>query len=108
MAVSAAAISGVKRNTAGSRTQVTRRVTFDSLYVTGGEPLAASAFGLTRIQHVYTPILRSGFTADIANVDPLIQTDGSLLLRVRAGAGTQAASEADLSSLVVDLTVEGY
>lgn len=109
MAVSTAAVTGIKPNLIGSRKQVTRRVAFDDSYVTGGEPVAASAFGLRRILRASGPaIIVSGFAAGFAHVDPLVQTDGSLLLRVRAAAGTQIASAADASTVVADVTVEGY
>ncbi len=107
MAVASAAISGTKPNVVGNRRQVVRRVTFDDSYVTGGEPLAASAFGLHRIKRS-SAVLVSGFSADFAHVDPLVQTDGSLLLRLRAAAGTQVASEGDASTVVADITAEGY
>ncbi len=108
MAVSSAAVSGIKPNFVGNRKQVTRRVTFDDSYVTGGEPLAASAFSLKRITRAVGVVLVSGFAAGFAHVDPLVQTDGSLLLRLRAAAGTQVASEANASTVVADVTVEGY
>ncbi len=107
MAVSAAAISGVKRHNAGALFSVTRRITGDALYVTGGEPVAASLFGLSKIVRVSNCTLRAGI-AVVAHVDPLVQTDGSILLFMRVAAGTQVASEADMSTVVVDLTVEGY
>ena len=106
MAVSSAEIAGVKRNTAGSFTAVMRRVTFDNSYVTGGEPLAASAFGLHRINRA-TAMIVSGFSASFAHCDALRQTDGSLLLRLRAAAGTEVANAADASTVVVDVYVEG-
>lgn len=103
----AASISGVKRNTAGSLIEVTRLVTFDNAYVTGGEPLAASAFGLHRIKQARATIL-AGFAAGFAHVDPLPQTDGSLLLRLRAAAGTEVAAAADASTVTARVVCQGY
>lgn len=107
MAVTSAAIAGRKRNTAGSYMEVVRRVTFDNSYVTGGEPLAASAFGLHQIRSARA-VLVSGFAAGFAHVDPLVQTSGSLLLRLRAAAGTEVANAADASTVVVDITAQGF
>ncbi len=107
MAVASAEITGVRRNTAGSLTGVMRRVTFDSSYVTGGEPLAASAFGLHQIKRSAVTFV-SGFASGFAHCDALRQTDGSLLLRLRAAAGTEVANAADASTVVVDVYVEGY
>ncbi len=107
MSVTAAAISGVKRQNAGQLFSVTRRITGDNSYVTGGEPVTAAMFGLSEIVRVSNCTLRAGI-AVAAHVDPLVQTDGSILLFMRVAAGTQVASEADTSSVVVDLTVEGY
>lgn len=107
MAVSSAAISGLSRENIGTNFHVYRRVTFDSAYVTGGEPLAASAFGLRFIRTARASIV-SGFAAGFAHVDALPQTDGSLLLRLRAAAGTQVANNTDASSVVVDVEAVGY
>ncbi len=103
----AAAISGVKRNTAGALTEVTRLVTFDNSYLTGGEVLAASSFGLHRIKQARAQII-AGFAAGFAHVDALPQTDGTLKLRLRAAAGTEVASEADASTVTARVVVEGY
>lgn len=107
MAVTAATITGVKPNVAGARRQVTRTITFDNSYPTGGEAVAASVFGLKRIQLARAHIV-SGFAAGFAHVDPLRQTDGSLLLRLRAAAGTEVANATDASTVVAEVTVEGY
>lgn len=108
MAASAAAITGVKRQTAGQLFSVVRRVTFDDSYVTGGEPVTAASFGLSRIVRIGNTTLRAGFASGFAHVDPLIQTDGSLLVRLRAAAGTQVSNGADASTVVADITVEGF
>lgn len=108
MAVSTASISTARRESVGRNERVVRRVTFDSAYVTGGEPVPASAFGLKRIRLAYQPQIVSGFAAGFAHCDALVQTDGSLLLRLRAAAGTQVAADADASTVVVDVMVEGY
>lgn len=102
-----AAIAGVKRNTAGALTEVTRLMTFDDSYVTGGEPIAASAFGLHQIKQARAQIL-AGFAAGFAHVDPLVQTNGSLLVRLRAAAGTEVANAADASTVTARIVVEGY
>ncbi len=107
MAVSALPIAGVKRQNAGHLWSVTRRVTGDSAYVTGGEPIAASEFGLTKIFKATSCTLRAGI-AVVAHVDPLVQTDGSILLFMRTADGAQLGSTENASTVVVDLTVEGY
>lgn len=108
MAVTAAAIASVKRNTAGALTEVTRLVTFDNSYVTGGEPLAASAFGLKQIKNVRVNQIVAGFAAGFAHVDGLPQTDGSLLLRLRAAAGTEVANAANASTVTARICVVGF
>lgn len=107
MAVTSAAIAGVRRNNAGSLMEVTRLITFDAAYVTGGEPLAASAFGLSQIKQARAQLV-GGFAAGFAHVDPLVQTDGSLLLRLRAAAGTEVANAADASTVTARVVVEGF
>jgi hypothetical protein len=109
MAVSTAAISRVGRNIVGRRFEEARQVTFDSSYPTGGEVLAASAFNLSFIRcSVGNPQIISGFAAGFAHCDALVQTDGSLLLRLRAAAGTEVPNATDASTVVVNVTVQGY
>ncbi len=107
MAASVAAISGIKREAYGQQFHVHRRVTFDNSYVTGGEPITAAQFGLRNIK-LARAWMRDGFASGFAHVDALAQTDGSLLLRLRAAAGTQVASEADAATVVVDVEAIGH
>lgn len=107
MAVASAEIAGIKRNSIGVLFGEKRRVTFDNSYVTGGKPLAASAFRLHQIKRATASIV-SGFAAGFADCDALVQTDGSLLLRLRAAAGTEVANAADAGTVVVDVYAEGF
>lgn len=97
----------VKRDEPKCRTQVTRALTFTS-YETGGVPLTAAQFGLSRITHVDSVVLRAGHASGYAHVDPLIQTDGSLLVRLRAAAGTESSSGTGSAAVIAHLTVSGY
>ena len=106
MAVSVGYIPGFKFSNAGHLFSATRRITGDSAYVTGGEPLAARDFGVDKIIRAVACTLRAG-TAVVAHVDPLVQTDGSILLFMRTADGAQLGSGLDASTVVVDLTVEG-
>lgn len=54
MAVAAAKITGVDDIVVGNRKMVTRRLTFSGNYVTGGEAVTASTFGLRKLTRVLT------------------------------------------------------
>lgn len=97
----------VKPENVGSLRQTQRSITFDS-YTTSGEPITAAQFGMKRIVKVANVVLRAGFAAGYAHVDPLIQTDGSMLVRLRAAAGTESASGAGSAAVVAHVTVAGY
>lgn len=107
MAATVATITGVKREFTGSYIETVRTVTFDSTYPTGGEAITAAQFGLSTIQKVVGVTFVSGFASGFAHIDPLIQTDGSLLVRLRAAAGTEVANDADAHTVVCRITVKG-
>jgi hypothetical protein len=96
-----------KRNTAGKYFEVTRLITFTSYAGSGGDAVAASQFGLHRIRQARAQIV-DGFAAGYAHVDALPQTDGSLLLRLRAAAGTESASGAGSAAVTARVIVQGY
>ena len=107
MSVAVAAISGVKRNTSGSLTEVTRLVTFTSYAGSGGDNVAASSFGLHQIKNAQA-VLTAGFASGYAHVDPLVQTDGTVTLRLRAAAGTESASGTGSAAVTARVRVFGY
>lgn len=107
MAVTVATVPKVKRQFVGSRIQTTRNITFDSSYLTGGEPVSAAQMGLNRVRLALQATITSGFSAAFAHCDPLVQADGSMLLRLRAAAGTEVPNATDASTVVVRVTVEG-
>lgn len=53
MAVTAARITGVQDTVETNKRQRTRRLTFTGNYGTGGETIAASLFGLKRIERIH-------------------------------------------------------
>lgn len=81
---------------------------FDSSYPTGGEAVTAAQFGLRQIVIVHAARLIAGFSASFAHVDTLRQTDGSLLLRLRAAAGTEVPNATDASTVTCTVLVEGW
>lgn len=107
MAATAATVAGTKRQYVGQLISVVRRITLDNAYVTGGEPVTAAQLGLHRVRRIVNVVLEAGI-AVAAHVDPLIQTDGSVKIRLRTAAGAEVASLADASTVVISLTVEGY
>lgn len=107
MPAAVSSIAGVKRNTHGALTEVTRLITFTS-YDTGGCAVTASQFGLRRIVRADAVVFTAGFAAGYAHCDPLVQTDGSLLVRLRAAAGTESASGAGSAAVTARVTVVGY
>lgn len=106
MACAVATISGIKNNTAGKYKETERLVTFTS-YDTGGCAATARQFGCTRIKSVRYAGIIAGFAAGYAHCDPLVQTDGSLLIRLRAAAGTEAASGAGSAAVTARVVVVG-
>lgn len=107
MALTVATVAGVNREFTGSYIETVRTVTFDSGYVTGGEPITAAQCGLRLIKKGVQATIISGFASGFAHCDILVQTDGSALLRLRAAAGTEVANAADASTVVVRIIVKG-
>lgn len=107
MAVTVAKTSRTKDAPPGWLDRASRNITFDNAYVTGGEPVAASDFGMKEIIYVYSARIVSGFSAAFAHVDTLRQSDGSLLLRLRAAAGTEVPNATDASTVSCTVIVEG-
>lgn len=107
MAVTVAAISKVKADVTARR-RVCKTVTFDNSYPTGGEPVTAAQFGLSRVLHAMPAKIVSGFAAGFAHCDPILQTDGSIKLRLRAAAGTEVPDTTDASTVVCVVEVEGW
>lgn len=121
MAVTVAAVAygnfKVKRITAGHLESWQKTVTMDSSYLTGGEPVTAAQMGLSRIIRAYSPIILTStgaVGAFVTRIVPIIQTNGSLLLRAHRHTSVsdptviEVANTADLSGVSMLLTVEGY
>lgn len=107
MACAVSSISGIKRNTAGSLTEVERLITFTS-YDTSGCAATAAQFGLHQIKSIRYAGIIAGFASGYAHVDPLVQSNGSLLIRLRAAAGTESASGAGSAAVTARVVVVGY
>lgn len=111
MAVTLAAVTHgtykVKNDERKIRTEKHRTVTFDSSYPTGGEAVSAADVGLSRITSADARFL-GGFSAAFSFVEPLVQSTGSVLLRLRAAAGTEVPNATDASTVSVRLIVWGY
>lgn len=88
--------------------RASRNITFPSSYPTGGIPILASDFGMKEIVYVYAARLVTGFSAAFAHVDTLRQTDGSLLIRLRAAAGTEVPNATDTSTVACTVIAEGH
>ncbi len=106
MAAAVSTIPGVKRNTAGTLTETERLITFTS-YDTNGCAVTARQMGLKRVVSIRYAGIIAGFAAGYAHVDPLVQTDGSLLVRLRAAAGTESASGAGSAAVTARVVVVG-
>lgn len=97
----------------GTKFRASRTITLDSVYVSGGEPVPASKFGLRKIHLAEAPVITvsTGAAASVYGVRPLVQTDGSLLLKVMVAADGESdlveAGAIDLSGLTIVLTVAG-
>lgn len=76
-------------------------VTFDSSYVTGGEPYVAGDFGLAFLNHL---IITDNGGADVVAWD---KTNKKLIAYVRT-TGVEVANTTDLSSLVISVLALGY
>lgn len=85
-----------------------RNIVIGNPYPTGGVAVTAAQFGLKSITYVYAARLVSGFSAAFAHVDTLRQTDGSLLIRLRAAAGTEVPNATDASTVTCTVICEGY
>ena len=106
MSVASSTTGMPKRNTAGKYTEVTRLITFTSYAGSGGDAVPASTFKLRYIRQARAQIV-AGFAAGYAHVDALPQSDGSLLLRLRAADGTEAASGAGSAAVAARVVVQG-
>lgn len=107
MAVTITTTTRTKDHSIGPYKRTSRNIVFDSSYVTGGEPVTARQVGLHNVILAHPPRLVSGFSAAFAHVDALRQTDGSLLLRLRAAAGTEVPSTTDASTVTCTIICEG-
>jgi hypothetical protein len=111
MAATVSRVTGVKDTVVGNQRMVVRSVTFDSSYVTGGEPVSASQFGLKQINAVVVAgaVRKNDATsALIASYDHVNQT---LVAYWSAGSGAaplQVTNATDLSAYSVRLIVFGY
>lgn len=80
--------------------------TFDSSYVTGGELVTASDFGMTSIEHVQV-----GSTDDASQRAVWVASTGALKLYVEDGTSGIEAEEGstdDASAVVVTLEASGF
>jgi hypothetical protein len=111
MALTTTRITGVRDTVIGNKKLVTRHVTFDSSYATGGEPLVPSDFGLKAIDSVIPagPARKAdGTSAVIPSYD---HTNQKLMAYWSAGSGaapTQVANATDLSTYTARLVVVGF
>lgn len=95
------------KDSRGNHFQTTRTVTGDTSYPTGGWPITAAQLGLARVVGIAEcRVITVGATA--IGVVPLIQTDGSILLKGATNAGVEVANASSQSALVVELNVYGY
>ncbi len=114
MSISVAATANIRpRQPVGDLFCSTKTITLDSVYVAGGEPATAVSFGLSRIYRAENPVITTstGAAAPVVAIRPLIQTNGSMLLKVMVAADGESdlveAGAIDLSGLVAVVTVYG-
>ena len=108
MATSQAAVSSFRP--AAYKVTVTD-VTLDTSYVTGGYVLTAANLGLTSVKAATADITTPSSAATNAVVaTPLVQTDGSVNLKVLNAAATpvEIAGAASLAAMVVRVTAFGH
>ncbi len=98
----------IKRQSIGGYAMVYRTITFDASYIPGGEVVTAADFGLRVIKAPNFACILAGFAAGFAHVDPLLQADGSIKLRLRAAAGTEVPNATDVSTVSALVGVLGY
>lgn len=95
------------KDSRGNHFQTVRTVTGDTSYPTGGWPITAAQLGLARVTGVTEcRVTTPGATA--INAFPLIQTDGSVLLKGTTNAGVEVANASSQAALVVELSVYGF
>ncbi len=105
VAVAATTYAGAKHSV-GDLFSATRTITFDNSYVTGGEPVTAAQFGMTRIRRAEPVIVTVPGSTGIVVV-PVVQANGSVLLKAMTAAIVEVASESDQSALICQVTVHG-
>jgi hypothetical protein len=81
-------------------------VTFDSSYVTGGEPIAAVDFGLRAIRFGLANIKTTAAAGAAVDVVVIPQSDGSALLKVNAAAA-EVPNATVLTTLVATVVLWG-
>lgn len=115
MAISASTPAGLPLYDAvGTLFAATRTITFDSSYVTGGEPMAASLFGLSHIRRVDMPVITTstGAAAPVIHIRPIVSAAGTVLLKVMWTVDgesdlAEVASTTNLAGLVAVITAYG-
>ncbi len=105
VAVAATTYAGAKHSV-GDLFSATRTITFDNAHPTGGEPVTAAQFGLTRIRRAEPVIVTVPGATGIV-VIPLVQADGSILLKAMTAALVEVANGSDQSALICQVTVHG-
>ena len=79
-------------------------VTFDSKYVTGGEPLTAAELGLTRVDWAIATVKKVGGTVNVAQAVYNVEKS---TLQLFDETPAEVASEADVSNIVVQVVAFG-
>tara|TARA_B100001939_G_scaffold347259_1_gene368315 strand:- start:371 stop:679 length:309 start_codon:yes stop_codon:yes gene_type:complete len=100
----AIAISNEDRTVMGDRVVIFATVTFDNIYPTGGEAIAASDFsGLNQIDFIQC----SAPSIDDQPINGVVYVRSTGKLMVIDAAGAQEGNSTDLSSTTMDIIVFG-
>lgn len=95
------------KDSRGNLFETTRTVTGDSSYPTGGWAITAAQLGLARVVKVVEARSTVPGTTAIVAV-PLVQTDGSILLKAMTSALVEVANASSQTAFVVEITCAGY
>lgn len=104
--MSGVSVATVKKGTVvGSERRTVKNVTFDSSYLSGGEPLTAAQLGLKHVDFAVCTVKAVGGTDNVASVyyDP-----STALIHLFDETPAEFGSTNDASNIVVQVVAYGY
>ena len=91
---------------AGNQKRTFTDVTFDSGYVTGGEPVTAADLGLNRIDVAHTADLEA--TGGVVNVSSARYVQSTSKIKLYDETPAEVANAADVATTIVRVIAYGY